>query len=246
MIENPPEIPSGNWAQWVAALATFSAVLVALFKDPVARLIWRPKLTARCLLGPPDCTRTRVTYAQAAGGTFPPVPIVSAADSYHLRIWIENVGDRRAEKVQVYAASLTKQAADGSFRAVDSFLPMNLKWAHCPPSSTQPEIYADGIAPAMGKHCDLAHIIDPSHRVPANCNIAGLDPKATVLAFEVEAKGNVPTHLVEPGVYRLTLRIAGANCRPVEATVDINHTGNWHPSQSEMFKEGIGVVVRRG
>jgi hypothetical protein len=228
----------GSLAQWVAAGATFLAVLVALFKTEITHWWRRPKLSARIKLSPPDCSKTQLDYvAQKTALT------VGRADCYYLRIWIENLGKTRAEQVQVYASKLWKRAADGSFSLVDNFLPMNLKWAHGPPPPKGPEIFAEGISPRMGKHCDLAHVVDPKHRANVGHDLEGVPTDQTILALNLEVAPNTLTHLIAPGKYRLKLRIAGGNCSPITKTLELALTGKWYADQARMFTDGLGIKV---
>jgi hypothetical protein len=234
-----PEATQTNWgsvADWVAGVATFLAVLVALFKDQFLQWWRRPVLKASLRPGPPDCARTMIAY-QAQGV----VPSTLSANAYYLRLWIENAGRSRADKVQVFAAKLLKKAtAGGAFEPVSGFLPMNLRWSH---SQGAPEVYADGISPKMGKHCDLAHIIDPAFRVAVGEDHPDALPAQTVLALELEVLPNTGSHLIPPGEYRLTLQIAAANCEPSSATVALNITGHWYIDEKRMFSDGIGLQV---
>src|SRR5579862_1332648 len=50
-----------NWVPFVAAAATLTAALVALFKEDVVKLWRHPKLTLRMRLEPPDCVKIKVT-----------------------------------------------------------------------------------------------------------------------------------------------------------------------------------------
>jgi hypothetical protein len=227
----------GSLTQWFGAVATLLAVLVALFREPVSRWWLRPKLVPRIKLSPPDCTKTEIYYSVQKTSR-----IEGRAECYYLRLWIENIGKSRAEKVQVFASKLWKRAADGSFKLVDLFLPMNLRWAHSPPPP-QGEIYADGISPGMGKHCDLGHIVDPSHRAEIGYDLEGVPADQTILVLDLEVEPFTRTHLIAPGVYRLQLRIAGSNCAPITKTVELSLTGSWFPDQSRMFTDGVGMNV---
>ena len=141
-------VKPGTIAQWAGAIGTFAAVLVALFKDEFLRRWQKPELRAAITLAPPDCHKTRITR----------LPDGFSAECYYLRLWVENIGKTRAEIIQVFVAKLLRKTTGGSFREVEEFLPMNLKWAH------GGEIFAPGISPTMGKHCDLGRVIDPQGR----------------------------------------------------------------------------------
>lgn len=130
-----------------------------MFKDEFLRWRWKPSLRVAIVLASPDCHKTLLTYQ-----ALKPAPTYIAAECYYLCIWVENVGRTRAEKVQVFVAKLLKRHADGSFKEVEDFLPMNLCWAHGQQGLDVPEIFTEEISPQMGKHCDLCYIIDPQYR----------------------------------------------------------------------------------
>jgi hypothetical protein len=227
----------GNYAEWAAAYATFLAVLVALFKDEVLRWWRRPRLRVSISLAPPDCHKTTLAYPT------PPAGVIKTADCYYLRLWVENIGSARAEWAQVYAAKLLRRNADGLFREVPAFLPMNLRWAHGQRAAGGPEVYAQSIAPGMGKHCDLGRVVDPAARKAVGDDLPNIAVSETILSLDLEVQPNTLAHLVPPGTYRLELKAAAANCRPKATTVEITITGKWIADEARMFSEGLGVRV---
>jgi hypothetical protein len=222
-------------ATWISAIATLLAVLVALFKDEIVRLLRRPKLDATIRLGAPDCHKTQMTVYNSKTGE-----IVASADCYYLRIWVENMGGIRAEDVQVFVAKLLRRHADGSFKVEEQFLPMNLRWAHSQ-RAKGPEIFAEGISPQMGKHCDLGHILQPAFRQNLQQTLSDVPEDQTILELDLEVAPNTMSHMIRPGVYRLELKIAAANARPVTKTLEINLTGQWFDEETKMFSDGIGL-----
>ena len=163
------------------------------------------------------------------------------ADCYYLRVWIQNHGTQRAEQVQVFAARLFRRHADGSFKAMTQFLPMNLRWAHSQQSPKGPEIFAEGISPGMGKHCDLGHIVDPKFASQMGKSLPNVASDQVILALDLEVAPNTLSHLVPPGTYRLELKLAAANSRPVVKTVEITLTGKWFSDEAKMFSDGLGL-----
>ena len=236
VIETTLEI--GTLAQWASATATFLAVLVALFKDEMLRWWRKPKLSVSIALASPDCHKTKLTYTiQKTALTY------VAADCYYLRMWVTNVGKTRAERVQVFASKLSRQSADSSFKEVEAFLPMNLRWAHGQQAGNVPEIFAEGISPMMGKHCDLGHVMDPKFRKDIGEDLAGVPDDQTILSLDLEIKPNTLSHLITPGVYRLELRVAAANSAPVTKVIEITITGKWFEEQAKMFTDGLGLRI---
>lgn len=132
----------GTVAQWAAAAATSAAVLVALFKDAVLRRWYRPKLHVSIKNRPPDCHKTTIHFTYEAKSV--------SAGRYYFRLWVSNEGSELAENVQVFAAKLEKQGPGGIFNEIANFLPMNLRWSETG-GRDNPEVFADGISPKMGK-----------------------------------------------------------------------------------------------
>ncbi len=230
----------GTIAQWVSAAATLLAVLVALFKVEIVNWWRRPILDASVFLEPPYCHSTTLHYtARRTALTF------AQAQSYYFRLWIANRGKTRADRVQVFAARLYRKIADGSFKEDRNFLPMNLRWAHGQSREPGggPEIYAEGISPDMGKHCDLGHITDPSNRVELNEDVDGVPATSTIFALDLEVNPNTKSNLLAPGTYRLELQVAAANSRPIKKLVELTVTGQWFADERRMFQDGIGLRV---
>ena len=137
------------------------------------------------------------------------VPTFITTDCHYLRLWVQNKGNTRAERVQVFAAALSKRGADGSFNRVDGFFPMNLRWSYAPPDA--PEIYADGISPDMGKHCDLGNVLHPATRVELGETRKDVPVEKAALVLALEVTPSTRSNIIPPGVYHLVLRIAAAN-----------------------------------
>jgi hypothetical protein len=227
-------------APWFSVGATFLAVAVALFKDEITRLWRRPQLMARIALRVPDCVKTPffVTTGAVKEGTI--YQKNYTFDCYYFRLWIENTGKQRAERTQVYAAKLLRKHADGVFREVEGFLPMNLRWAH----STDPSkpIIFDDINPRMGKHCDLGRVLDPKAGTDLGLDRLDRVPRGrTILHLDVEVEPATGSHLLPPDVYQLQLRIAAANATPVDKHLEITLTGDWFADQAKMFADAIGI-----
>jgi hypothetical protein len=219
----PGTVEIGTIAQWAGALATFAAVMVALFKDEFLRYKRKPELRASITLSPPDCHKTIIRGSDVA------------ADCYYLRLWIENVGKTRAEIIQVFVAKLLRESANRSFREVSAFLPMNLTWSH------EGGIFAAGISPTMGKHCDLGRVIDPQHRKHFGDDLEDVPDDQTILALDLEFKPNTKSHLIRRGTYQFHLKIAGSNCAVVNKTIELTIAGSWFIAEERMFTEGLGI-----
>jgi hypothetical protein len=226
----------GSFAQWFSAIASTAAVIVALFKEPVMAWWRRPKLMVRASPSQPDIDKIQNSYPMPGSPAgFP--PMVGYADCYFLRLWVENKGKSRAEKVQVFVAKIQQITPNGTF-PLSSFLPMNLRWAFDTEKHYHAEVFADGISPGMGIHCNLARVTDPAKRKLVREDHPDAASEQTVLHLETEMKPNNNCHILAPGTYHLELLIAGANCRPTSHTVEITITGKWFDDLERMLREG--------
>jgi hypothetical protein len=161
----------GNIAQWVGAIGTIAAVLVALFKEWIISLLRGPVLEIsdiHCILLPVVAKKDLAARVNTKG--------------YFYRFWVENKGKTAANEVQVFVCQLERRIADGTFQREPEFLNVNLLWAH------ESEAYARRILPRMGKHCDIGHIVDPNHRAAANEDVPELPSEQSVLALALEVK----------------------------------------------------------
>ena len=219
-------------AIWVGSIATMLAVIVALFKEEFVRMWRRPILQARILLEHPDCLKIPTTFVMGHQR--------EDVDGYCFRLWIQNTGTARAEKVQVFASKLYRKHADGSFREDNTFYPMNLQWAH-QQNPLLAEVFAEGISPKMGKHCDLGKILDPIEGKRHGINLPSVEPMNTIFELTVEVPLNNRSNFLAPGIYKLELKLAAANVKPVTKMIEINHTGTWYSNEREMLSQGIGM-----
>jgi len=217
---------------WLIAIGTILLFLAAVFQDKIRAWLTRPKLSASIDVAPPDCHKTVLKSFDRQGH------VIDAADCYYLRLRVGNSGNQRAEMVEVFASELSKRQVDGSFKRMDSFLPMNLVWSHI----RRP--FLDAISPGMEKLCDLGHIVEPEKRprfgMEDNPQL-GVPADQTIFSFDVATKSFTMSHLIPPGKYRLLLLIAAANTKPVSKTLEIVVTGNWYDDESRMLGEGIGI-----
>lgn len=231
---------SAELAQWVEAIGTMLAVIVALaialFQDKMRAWIMRPKLDVSIDVSPPDCHKTKMGVSYVT-----PPRTEEYIDAYRFRLKVTNSGNETAESVEVFAAQLSKQQADRTFKKVDSFLPMNLVWSHF-----QPRQIFFAISPSTNKHCDLAHIIEPKERDTIRAERKtwpNISPDKTILSLDTIVQPHTKHYLLPFGTYRLTIIVAASNAKAVRKTVEIRLTGDWYHDEQEMLEQGIGIQV---
>jgi len=220
-------------AQWFGVVATFAAVVVALSKDSILAWMRKPHLDATSRKETPWTIRTPIVVHDGKEA------VLWRGDCYYVRANIQNSGRTRAEKVQVYASKLEKLGADNKFADIETFLPLNMRWTNSPPGGAAAIL--DGISPKMGALCDIVSVCDPAN--PHQSRPPGTPVSATVGQLQLEVEPFTGSHLLSPGTYRLTLRIAAANVEPIEKFFEFRHTGTWLQDDVAMRRDSLSVSL---
>jgi hypothetical protein len=111
---------------------------------------------------------------------------------------------------------------------------MNLTWAHLRDSRV--EVFAEGLSNGMGRHCDLGFIVDPGSNASFGVHV-NADECALLLTLESGY------FMLDKGIHHLKIRVAAANCTPVEQTVVIRLSGKWFGDEMDMLDKGIAIVM---
>jgi hypothetical protein len=223
-----------SWAQWCGAIATTLAVIVALAKDSIRAWWNRPRLEVVCKNRSPWTIKTRIHILSSQ-------QILWQGDCYWVRIEVKNSGPTRAEKVQVYASRLEKLGADEKFAGIESFIPLNMKWSNSPANA--PLVTLDGISSMMSAFCDVVSVSDPSNPTE-KIRPPGAPEGMTLGYLQLEVAPNSGSHLLPPGKYKLTLRIAAGNVKPIDRVLTFKHTGAWTFDEETMRRDYISVELR--
>jgi hypothetical protein len=219
-------------AQWIAAVGTICAVIVALFKDSLLYLWRKPKLVTTCENSPPWTVRTPLFIRDAAG------TLLWTGDSYWVRVKVTNEGRTRAEKVQVSLLNLEYKppTVDGALSEDQrQHFPLNLMWSHVHVP------ILDGISPGMSALCDIIAMSDPAN--PHWPRPADTPAGVTVGRLQLEVELPPEFHSLNPGSWRLTLSIAAANAKPTVKTLLFSHTGQWRQNDADMRRDCLRVSL---
>jgi hypothetical protein len=160
------------------------------------------------------------------------------ADVYYFRLRVDNTGNAAAHDVQVYLASVERQRADKKYEAVGRFVPMNITWAIIGQANLP--ILLPNMPP---RYCDFAHITDPGQRRSVAETLPGVGDTSTILALAVEVTPNNRSHLLEPGEYRMGIKLAAENHPVLHYNVDVSFRGTWFVDENQMLREGFGMRV---
>lgn len=219
---------------WIVAVGTIAVAVIAVFQDWIRSWLTRPKLQLSVDTKPPDCLKTPLVRRDKDNQP------VATSSAYQLRLKVTNKGNAAAEIVEVFATDLSRKEADGVFRPVDSFLPMNLRWSH------YQTVWLNYLSPDMPKHCDLGRIIDPQMRSEfegEDRSWPNVSPDSTILSLSTIDRPFIQSYLLPRGIYHLGIRVAASNARPISATLEISLPGQWYEDENEMLGQGIGIKV---
>jgi hypothetical protein len=206
----------------IQAAATWVAVAVALFREPIQRWWNRPRLRIHVRCSPPHCHRT----------------FLGETPAYYYRLWVENFGRTPAEDVEVVVANLRRLRGE-VFSPVPAFLPMNIRWSNFEP----PTLFVPRIGPSLGRHCDLGHVLWPPERVVFPAAEFRETPRdQTLFQLDLAVAPNTGTHLLQPGIYLLDAFASARGTKTVIVTVRILLSGTWYEDGREMFAEGAFIA----
>jgi hypothetical protein len=237
MITGYWDLAPSSPAQWAGAIATFSAVLVALFKDYFLRRWNRPELKVTCTREIPETVRVsdiawEGRWPGGGGGRWP-------GDRYYVRIRVENTGRTRAKKVEVKAMTLAKLGLDNKFELLPTTLPFNMRWSNQPQNGSVTVL--DGISRDMEAFCDIVSLWDPKN--PYQRRPKGVPVTEAIGQLQLEFELTDEWHLLTSGTYRLLLKIGAANAKSINQIIEFRHDGMWTHDDVAMRRDHLAVSV---
>jgi hypothetical protein len=216
-------------SQWWAIIVPFLVALMlgalAIFQDWIRRLIWKPKLNVSIRLCSPDCQKIPLTDTRSGQHLY---------DSYYFRFRMENTGNYKMEYVEAIITEVNKKRANGEYKKLDKFLPLNLVWAH------NNLVTIPNIQPGLFKHLNFGYIVQSEN---ANLGYFGMQKsdETIVFKFTVEVEPNHGSHILLPGDYNITIKFAANNLSPVTKKYNLLFPDKWDDNEEEMLRNNIGI-----
>lgn len=213
-------------SEWLTVIGTVGATVVALalglgFGDWVRGKFIHPKLELDGSIASPSAQKMlwRLEAGQLLG------------EVWYFRLKIENAGNAVARDVHVFLASVEEwKDKRKEFVPVRRFLPMFLKWSNVGITTT-PTLWPD-----MPRYCDWFHISAPQIKQFIDEKLPDVSSLEAVLALDVEVTPSNRGHLLAPGIYRCTLKVAAANHEPITRILQIEFDGLWYADEPTMFR----------
>lgn len=218
-------VPKAGITEWLTAIGTVGAVIIAIFHDFLLDFWYKPKLNIYMDKSAPDCVKSflhsEVAIATAAGTT-------QNIEGYFIRLRVKNEGRSKADCVEVFVKEVLRKESDGIFVKVDMFPPMNLLWA-----DIQIPVL-NILLPGMEKHCDIGKILDPRYLTR---------DKETEFEFELVVKPFTMGHIIKKGTYRAIIQVGASNAQPIERTLEIRLDGQWDSNPGVMFTRWFDIKL---
>ncbi len=207
--------------KWLGVIISMVIAIVAIFRNEIDSWRVHPDLDILIISKPPDFEKID-------------------SNTYWLRSRIKNLGNKAAEKVEVFAEELLKlNEKSGLFERVDKFLPMRMLWSNVKTPTF------DIISPDTYKHCELGCIIKDKNLLDDKDlrDSRSISAQRTVLHLNIEAEPKTKCNILVPGKYHLKLLIASANSRhTIKRILEIDFK-EWSDIEEEMISDKFSVKI---
>ena len=226
----------GSLADWFVAGGTILLGIIAVFQDKIRAHFRSPKLDCEIDLQPPDCHRTTSSIIK------PPADYLKCY-TYYYRFKIWNKGKTSAEKVEVIISDIFRKQGI-NYKRLNSFSLDNLVWS-IPGEKGERKVYCDYISRDTYKYCNLGHIHDPKYRneIPGEFNPElPVKNDEAIFCFDVKFLSNILYYLVEPGIYKICIKVGCANAKTITKEYELTVTGKWFEDEPRMLREGLSIV----
>jgi len=210
--------------QWWAIIVALMLGLGGIFQDKIRRIFLKPKIKVSMKLQSPDCHKIAMRTSRT--GQF-------ICDSYYFRFHVENSGNYQMEDVEAIVVVVSKKEANGEYKKVESFLPLNLVWAH------YHNVVMPKIQPHLFKHLDFGHITESEF---ANLQYFGITSTYQIaFQFDMAVIPNHGSHILLPGDYNITIKFAANNLSPVSKKYNFVIADKWDNNEQVMLQKIISI-----
>lgn len=208
------------WAIIIALLLG----LAGIFQERIRKWFWKPQAKISMELQPPDCLK--IPMRDQLTGQF-------VHYSFYFRFRFENTGNYQMEDVEAVVISVSKKEANGVYKPVDGFLPLNLVWAYNH-KATMPKIQ-----PQLFKHLDFGSVVQSQH---ANLQTYGIENISQIIfLFSLNVTPNHGSHVLLPGDYHVTIKYAANNLAPESKKYHLVIADKWADDEQEMLQKNISI-----
>jgi len=217
----------GTLAQWCGAAASFSAVGVALFKEPIIRWLKSPKLKVT-INTIDDSTMNLTKYGREISD-----------NPWYLRLRVTNEGKSKASNCKIIVSSCHKKNINGEYVKIKDFLAMKLLWTHTAKN------YSESIEPGVWCNCEFGkiHSIGILNKVYDGFDLSLIDEKKPGFVLETEVKPYSGSSFFAEGEYRFSVLAVSDETKSKEFNIDLKLKGMKVDDREKMFNECVSISI---
>lgn len=208
-----------DWIQIIIAIATFLAVLVALFGERLWKKNDKPKIDVYFDPKDPECYHLTNMHIQQSG------QIIESIPTYYIRLKIVNSGVATMENTEVVLEGIDPKP--------DRFMSLNLSWAgfNVPPNDIKREVR---IPHKQSRVVDVIEIMEPSQTAALATRLGSKNDSDTdrYMAYSkgfrsCSIKPNTLSDILPAGKYILHIGVYADNTEPRTIRLSVDYDGSW-------------------
>lgn len=214
-----PALTFGDWVQVSISVATFLAVLVALFGERLWRRKDRPKIKVYFDSKDSECYHRTDMHIHQNGR------IIESIPTYYIRLKVVNDGISTMENTEVVLERITPKP--------DMFMSLNLSWAgfNLPPNDIKREVR---IPHKQSRIVDVIEVMEPNQTEALANRLSSVNDTDTD-RYKAYSKGfrccsikpNTLSDILPAGKYVLDIGIYADNTEPVTVRLSVDYEGKW-------------------
>jgi len=229
--------PCANITDWLQAIGTVGAVIIALFFffwERIREWYKKPRLKISLQFRPPDCHFLVTNLEAKRNGK------IINPKAYYFRLTVSNNGRSSAKDLEAIVSKMELKSGH-SWETYPQFLSTSLKWTHIS------EQYLPMILSKTEKKLDLGHIIDPAFRndfrEEQNLSLNNIADTHALFHFETFMQPSNGYNNIPPGEYKFKITVGATNCPPISSTIHLLFTGKWNNQEDLMLPKEINLAI---
>jgi len=225
-----------DWGSIGTFVASVTALFIAIFKEWLESLIFKPGLRIYFENRPVYGHRTVMDFHVNDSITGKLIGVFSVPVDYFSFLVI-NEGKKQAKDCEVVLEEVSKKNEQGIW-IKEEHIPTNLKWVW----KDNPQFVS--INPGRRIYCNIGHILklDSQEREPSHWRfMPSQDKGKPIFMLELMHFFYWQRDCFVPGEYKIKIVVYSENAKRQEKTFKIEWTGNWAEKEEAIFREEIKI-----
>lgn len=225
-----------NWELWTiwgtTAILAGSAFAVVFLNPLVRNWIFSPSLYFEFKFGPPCCLLTSMRMDKVPHIKEDTLPV------YYFRFSIGNNGKIRADDCEAVLEKVWKEDGEGNLCEWPNFSPVVLLW------SGEGNHFKTIHPGRKGVLCDIARINHPKYKEKSIYRgISEIEQQENKFFFTARKRFYSQWDCLVPGEYQIRISVYAKNAKKKTRKFKIDWSGEWYPTEKEMFGKGINISM---